>query len=86
MTLDNDLLWIRSFITSRDKRSEEYGFLKECPSQVLQQKLKDLERAFRDCFDKNQPMKRLPVFKKRGLNDGIRFPQGFKVYGNQMIM
>jgi hypothetical protein len=35
MTLDNDLLWIRSFITTRDKRSEEYGFLKDCPSQVL---------------------------------------------------
>ena len=33
------------------KQSEEYGFLKECPSQVLQQKLKDLDRAFRDCFD-----------------------------------
>ena len=30
------------------KRPEEYVFLKECPSQVLQQKLKDLERAFRD--------------------------------------
>ena len=61
------------------KRSEEYGFLKECPSQVLQQKLKDLERAFKDCFDKSQPLKRTPVFKKRGLNDGIRFPQGFKI-------
>ena len=68
------------------KQSEEYSFLKECPSQVLQQKLKDLERAFRDCFDKSQSLKRTPVFKKRGLNDGIRFPQGFKIYGNQMIM
>ena len=61
------------------KRSEEFGFLKECPSQVLQQKLKDMERAFRDCFDKSQPLKRVPVFKKRGLNDCIRFPQGFKL-------
>ncbi len=68
------------------KRSEEYGFLKECPSQVLQQKLRDLERAFRDCFDKNQPMKRLPVFKKRGLNDGIRFPQGFKIDNRRLFL
>ncbi len=68
------------------KRSEEYGFLKECPSQVLQQKLKDLERAFRDCFDKNQPLKRLPVFKKRGLNEGIRFPQGFKIDNRRLFL
>ncbi len=68
------------------KRSEEYGFLKECPSQVLQQKLKDLERAFRDCFDKSQPLKRVPVFKKRGLNDGIRFPQGFKIVGRRIFL
>ncbi len=35
------------------KQSEEYGFLRECPSQVLQQKLMDLDRAFRDCFDRS---------------------------------
>ncbi|MEA3462094.1 MAG: transposase, partial [Bacteroidota bacterium] len=68
------------------KRSEEYCFLKECPSQVLQQKLKDLERAFKDCFDKSQPLKRAPVFKKRGLNDGIRFPQGFKIVNRRIFL
>lgn len=68
------------------KRSEEYGFLKECPSQVLQQKLKDLERAFRDCFDKSQSLKQTPVFKKRGLNDGIRFPQGFKIDNRRIFL
>ena len=68
------------------KRSEEYGFLKECPSQVLQQKLKDLERAFKDCFDKSQALKRTPVFKKRGLNDGIRFPQGFKIDNRRIFL
>ncbi|WP_020158505.1 RNA-guided endonuclease InsQ/TnpB family protein [Methylobacter marinus] len=61
------------------KQSEEYGFLKDVPSQALQQKLKDLDKAFRDCFDKNQPLKRCPVFKKKGLSDSIRFPQGFKI-------
>ena len=68
------------------KRSEEYGFLKECPSQVLQQKLKDMERAFRDCFDKSQSLKRTPVFKKRGLNDGLRFPQGFKIENRRIFL
>ena len=56
------------------KQSEEYGFLNACPAHILQQKLRDLERAFRDCFDKKQPNKRLPKFKKRGVNDSFRFP------------
>jgi len=68
------------------KRSEEYGFLKECPSQVLQQKLRDLERAFKDCFDKSQPFKRVPVFKKKGFGDGIRFPQGFKIVNRRIFL
>ncbi|MBA7654935.1 IS200/IS605 family transposase IS609 [subsurface metagenome] len=68
------------------KRSDEYGFLKECPSQVLQQKLRDLERAFMDCFDKSQPQKRLPVFKKKGAGDGIRFPQGFKIDNRRIFL
>ena len=68
------------------KRSEEYSFLKDCPSQVLQQKLRDLERAFRDGFDKSQPLKRIPVFKKKGSGDGIRFPQGFKLDNRRMFL
>ena len=61
------------------KQSEEYGFLKEAHSQVLQQRLMDLERAFRDAFDRNQPGKRLPVFKKKGTHGSFRYPQGFKI-------
>ena len=68
------------------KQSDEYGFLKECPSQVLQQKLRDLERAFKDCFDKSQPLKRLPVFKKKGSGDGIRFSQGFKIDNRSIFL
>ena len=56
------------------KSSDEYGFLKEVPAHCLQQKLKDLIRAFNDGFDKKQRLKRLPRFKKRGLGDSIRFP------------
>ena len=41
------ILWYNelAFWLTLWKRSEEYSFLKDCPSQVLQQKLKDLERA-----------------------------------------
>ncbi len=49
------------------KQSEEYGFLKEAHSQALQQKLKDLDRA----FDRAQPGKRLPRFKQRGVGDSF---------------
>ena len=74
------LLWYNelAFWLTLWKRSEEYSFLKECPSQVLQQKLRDLERAFMDCFDKNQPLKRMPVFKKRGLGDVYVSPRDLK--------
>lgn len=57
------------------KQSEEYGYLNEAPAHILQQKLRDLDRAFRDCFDKTQPTKRLPRFKKRGVDDSFRFPE-----------
>jgi len=88
LELGQGMLWYHelAFWLGIWKRSEEYGFLKECPSQVLQQKLMDLERAFRDCFDKKQPLKRLPVFKKRGRGDGIRFPQGFKMDNRRIFL
>ena len=63
------------------KQSDEYGFLREAHSQILQQRLMDLDRAFRDAFDRNQPGKRLPVFKKKGVSDSFRYPQGFKLDG-----
>ncbi|KPL13302.1 MAG: hypothetical protein AMS26_14990 [Bacteroides sp. SM23_62] len=82
------ILWYHelAFWLTLWKRSDEYGFLKECPSQVLQQKLMDLERAFRDSFDRSQPRKRLPVFKRKGRGDGIRFPQGFKMEGRRIFL
>lgn len=75
------ILWYEelNFWATLWKKSDEFGFLGDVPSQALQQKLKDMDRAFRDCFDKNQPLKRCPVFKKKGLADSIRFPQGFKI-------
>ena len=54
-------------------------FLKEAPSQALQQKLNDLEKAFKDCFNPKQPLKRFPHFKHKGEGDSLRFPQGFEI-------
>jgi len=72
-----------SFWTTLWKKSEEYHFLKGCHSQVLQQKLKDLDKAFKDCFDKKQPLKKLPRFKQKNNGDSFRFPQGFKLEQKQ---
>ena len=68
------------------KKSDEYGFLKLSPAQTLQQTLKQLERAFKDAFDKNQPLKRIPTFKKRSDRDSFTFPQGFKIAGRRIFL
>ena len=75
------ILWYRelNFWLSLWKKSEEYSFLNELPSQTLQQKLKDLEKAFKDAFDKKQPLKRIPNYKRKGIGDSFRYPQGFKI-------
>lgn len=80
-----NLIWYQemSFWLTLWKKSEEYGFLKEAPSQALQQKLRDLDKAFKDTFDKKQPLKRIPKFKKKGMSDTLRYPQGFKVDEDQ---
>ena len=82
------ILWYQemAFWLTVWKRSEEYGFLKECPSQVLQQKLKDMERAFKDGFDRKQPLKCIPVFKRKGRGDSIRFPQGGKIDNRRIFL
>ena len=54
----------------------EFEWLKEAPSQTLQQALKNLERAFTNFFEKRTEY---PRFKKRGQGDSFRFPQGFKL-------
>ncbi len=75
-----------AFWTKLWKQSEEYGFLKDCHSQVLQQKLKDLDKAFKDGFNKKQPLKRIPKFKKKGINDSFRYPQGFKIDNKRIYL
>ena len=61
----------------------EFPWLRESPSQALQQALKNLDRAFVNFFEKRT---NYPGFKKRGFGDSFRFPQGFKLdQGNSRI-
>jgi putative transposase len=63
----------------------EFEFLKEVHSQTLQQTLKDLDRAIKDAFNKSTP-KRFPRFRRKGINDHFRYPQGFKLNGNVVFL
>lgn len=54
----------------------ETVWLRLCHSQVLQQSLKDLERAYNNFFSKRADF---PRFKRKGLHDSFRFPQGVKL-------
>ncbi|MEC5319854.1 transposase [Brenneria populi subsp. brevivirga] len=58
------------------KSAPETQWLKESPSQPLQQSLKDLERSYKNFFQKRAAF---PRFKKRGQNDAFRYPQGVKL-------
>ncbi|WP_335799902.1 transposase [Gallibacterium anatis] len=58
---------------------KELVWLKECHSQVLQQSLKDLESAFKNFFQKRADF---PKFKKKGVKESFRFPQGCKLEQN----
>ncbi|MEH8099055.1 transposase [Gallibacterium anatis] len=55
---------------------KELIWLKECHSQVLQQSLKDLENAFKNFFQQRSDF---PKFKKKGVKESFRFPQGCKL-------
>jgi len=65
------------------KQSEEYGWLKSVHSQVLQQCLKDLDRAYTNLYaGRVEP----PTYRKKFLSDAFRYPQGFAVEGNQVSL
>lgn len=58
------------------KKEPETQWLKQAPSQPLQQALKDLERGYKNFFQKRASF---PRFKKRGQSDAFRYPQGVKL-------
>lgn len=65
------------------KRDNTTLWLKDSPSQTLQQALKNLESSFKNFFAKRADF---PKFKKRGQHDSFRYPQGFKIeQGNSRL-
>ena len=58
------------------KREPATTWLKDSPSQPLQQTLKDLERAYKNFFEKRADF---PKFKKKGRSENFRYPQGSKL-------
>jgi len=55
------------------KQSDDWPFLKEAPSQTLQQTLKDLDKAMKDASNPRLRLKKFPVFKKKHEIKGLRF-------------
>lgn len=65
------------------KEQQQTLWLNETPSQALQQALKNLERAYKNFFEKRADF---PRFKKKGASDSFRYPQGIKLdQGNSRV-
>lgn len=58
------------------KAQPQTRWLNDAPSQALQQALKNLERAYKNFFEKRADF---PRFKKKGQSDSFRYPQGVKL-------
>jgi len=61
------------------KHQAETEWLKEADSQVLQAKIEDLERAYKNFFEKRA---KFPRFKSKRDGQSIRYPQRFKFHEN----
>ena len=65
------------------KQDATLTWLTQSPSQILQQSLKDLEKAYKNFFKKTS---QFPKFKNKGSSASFRYPQGFKLdEGNARI-
>ena len=65
------------------KKEDDTSFLAEANAQILQQALRDLDSAYKNFFAKRA---NFPRFKKKGVHDAFRYPQGFKLdEGNSRI-
>lgn len=63
------------------KNEDETSWLKLIPAQTLQQTLKDLDTAYTNFFQKRAE---LPVFKKKGIRDSFRYPDGKQIKLDQI--
>jgi putative transposase len=70
------------------KRSAETAWLSLTHSQVLQLALKDLDLAYKAFFRRNKKglLGGLPKFRRKGINDSFRYPQGVKTRANSVFL
>jgi putative transposase len=61
------------------KKDPDHIWLNESNAQMLQQSLKDLDRAYKNFFCK---LGKFPKFKKKNSRQSIRYPQDIKVNGS----
>lgn len=62
---------------------DEFDWLRQADSQVLQQKLIDLDRAYKNFFEGRAGY---PKFKSKRAKQSIRYPQRFKLNGNRVYL
>lgn len=65
------------------KQADDTLWLKQGHSQVLQQKLRDLDRAYVNFFEGRAEY---PAFKSKRNKQSIRYPQGFKLQGQSVYL
>jgi len=65
------------------KDNGEHFWLREADSQVLQQSLIDLDRAYKNFFEKRA---KYPGFKSKKSKQSIRYPQRFKFNGDRIYL
>ena len=65
------------------KKQEEFVWLKEVHSQVLQMSLRNLDNAFNAFFHKRA---KYPNFKKKSRNQSFQYPQGVKIKDNEVYL
>jgi putative transposase len=62
------------------KKNSEHIWLKDADAQVLQQSLKNLDKAYKNFFNGRG----FPKFKKKTAKQSIRYPQRFKLVENKI--
>jgi putative transposase len=66
------------------KRAPETAWLAELPAQMLQQAIRDLDRAFRNFFERRA---RFPRFRrKKDARQSFRFPQDVRVEAGAVVL
>lgn len=65
------------------KKQEDFSWLKDVHSQVLQMSLRNLDNAYTGFFKKKA---QFPKFKKKSNNQSFQYPQGVKIKDNKIYL